>query len=159
QTATNLPLTLEIARFAAPAVTAYLIFLTVQALFAERLMQVRIRFTGGHSVLCGPLDTVQQLADQIRRESGGKVVIIGGATRRSLGRGLLHVIGDPRQRRILERAGFARARELIVVGQDTVLNAEVAIAAHAINRAKRTAVTCYAEAPKDELFQAVVGQE
>jgi voltage-gated potassium channel Kch len=159
QTATDLPVTLEIARFAAPAVTVYLIFLAVQALFAERLMQVRIRLTRGHSILCGPQDTVQQLADQIGREFGGKAVIIGGATRRAPGRGFLYVIGDPRQRRILERAGFARARELIAVGPDTVLNAEVAIAAHAINRAKRTVVTCYAEAQKDELFEAVVGQE
>jgi hypothetical protein len=160
QTATNLPWTLEVARFAAPAVTIYLIFLAVQALFAERLMQARIRLTRGHSILCGPQDTVQQLADQIRRESGGKVVIVSGVTaRRSAGRGLMHVSGDPQQRRILERAGFARARELITVGPDTVMNAEVAIAAHSINRARRTAVTCYAEASKDELFQAVVGQE
>jgi len=160
QNATNLPVPLEIARFAAPAVTVYLIFLAVKALFADSLMQARIRLTRRHSILCGPLDTVEQLAGQIRRESGGKVVVIAaGATRRSLGRGLLYMTGDPRQRRILERAGFARARELITVGPDSVLNAEVAIAAHAINRAKRAAVTCYAEAQKDELFRAVVGQK
>lgn len=158
-TPTNMPWTLQIARFAAPAVTVYLIFLAVKALFAESLMQARIRHTRGHSILCGPQDTVQQLANQILRESGGKVVIVGGATRRSLGRGVLHVIGDPRQRRILERAGFVRARELIAVGPDSVLNAEVAIAAHTINSAKRTAITCYAEAQKGELFQAVVGQK
>jgi hypothetical protein len=40
-----------------------------------------------------------------------------------------------------------------------VLNAEVAIAVHTVNRERRTAVTCYAEAQDGELFQAVVGQE
>jgi hypothetical protein len=52
-----------------------------------------------------------------------------------------------------------RAREIIGVGPDSVLNAEVAIAVHAVNREKRTAVTCYAEAQDTELFRAVVGQE
>ena len=43
-------------------------------------------------------------------------------------------------------------------GPDSVLNAEVAIAVHTINRQKRIAVTCYAEAPDAELFQAVVAR-
>jgi hypothetical protein len=159
QSATNLPVPLEIARFAAPAVTVYLILLTVQEVFADRLMQARIRFSRDHSILCGPYDTVQQLADQIRREIGGKVVIVSSRARRTPRRGPLHVVGDPRQRHVLERAGLHRAREIIVVGSDSVLNAEVAIAVHAINREKGSAVTCYAEAQENELFEAFVGQE
>jgi len=158
QMATNLPVALEIARFAAPAVTIYLLFLAIQALLAQRWIQARIRLARGHSILCGPQDTVRQLAEQIRRETGGKTVIVGSG-RPTLGRGQLYVVGDLRQRQVLERAGVERARELIVVGPDSVLNAEVAIAVHAVNRDKRTAVTCYAEAQDAELFQAVVGQE
>jgi hypothetical protein len=159
QNATKLPWQLHIARFAAPAVTISLIFLAVYALLAQRLILARIRLMGGHSILCGPQDTVRQLAEQIRHETGSKVVILGGDGRWALGRGQLEVVGDPRQRQVLERVGMGRARELIAVGPDSVLNAEVAIAVHAINREKRTAVTCYAEAQDSELFQAVVGQE
>lgn len=158
QTATNLPIALQIARFAAPAVTAYLIFLAAQELFAERLVQARIRLMRGHSVLCGPPATVAQLAEQIRREAGGDVVTISGGPRRVQRRGPPHVVGDPRQQRTLERAGLDRASELITVGPDSPFNAEVAIAVHAFNRTKRTAVTCYAEARENELFQAVVAQ-
>jgi voltage-gated potassium channel Kch len=159
QTATDLPVALEIARFAAPAVTIYLLFLAIQALLAQRLLQARIRLTRGHSILCGPQDTVRQLAEQIHRETGGKTVIVSSGGRPALGRRQLYVVGDARQPQVLERAGLDRARELIAVGPDSVLNAEVAIAVHAVNRDKRTAITCYAEAQDAELFQAVVGQE
>jgi voltage-gated potassium channel Kch len=159
QAATDLPLALEIARFAAPAVTIYLVFLAVQALLAQRVLQARIRLTRGHSILCGPQDTVRQLAEQIHRETGGKTVIVSGGGRPALGRRQLYVVGDARQPQVLERAGLDRARELIAVGPDSVRNAEVAIAAHTVNRDKRSTATCYAEAEDTELFQAVVGQE
>jgi hypothetical protein len=159
ETAADLPVALEIARFAAPAVTIYVLFLAIQALLAQRLLQARVRLTRGHSILCGPQDTVRQLAEQINRETGGKTVIVSSDGRPSLGRGQLYVVGDARRPQVLERAGVDRARELIVVGPDSVLNAEVAIAVHTVGREKRTAVVCYAEAQDVELFQAVVGQE
>ena len=159
QTSTHLPMTLQIARFAAPAVTVYLIFLAVQALAAERLMQARIRLARRHSILCGPQDTVRLLAEQIHGESGGKVVVVSSRGRPAVGRRPLFVVGDPRQRQVLLRAGLDRAREVIAVGPDSVLNAEVAIGVHAVNRERGTAVTCYAEAQDTELFRAVVGQE
>lgn len=158
QTATNLPVALQIARFAAPAATAYLIFMAAQELFAERLVQARIRLMKGHSVLCGPHAAVAQLARQVQREAGGEVVTISSGPRRVQRRGQPHVVGDPRQQRTLERAGLDRASELITVGPDTPYNAEVAIAVHTFNRTKGTAVTCYAEAQENELFQAVVAQ-
>jgi RyR domain/TrkA-N domain len=159
QSARKLPLALEIARFAAPAVTISLVFLAVHALLAPRLIQAGIRFMRGHSILCGPQDTVRQLAEQIRHETGGRVVIVSSGGRWGRDRGQLQVVGDPRQRQVLEWAGMDRARELIAVGSDSVLNAEVAIAVHDFNREKGTAVTCYAEAQDSELFQAVVGQK
>ena len=159
QTATDLPLALQIARFAAPAVTAYLIILALQALLLQRLVQARIGLMRGHSILCGPDDLTRQLAGQIGHETGGKVVVVGGRGRAALRQGPLHVPGDPRQRAILDRAGLSRAREVIAVGPDSVRNAEVAIAVHAANRADKTAVICYAEARDGQLFQAVVGQE
>jgi hypothetical protein len=158
QTSAHLPMALQVGRFAAPAVTGYLIFLAIQALAAQRLMQARIRLTRRHSILCGPQDTVRQLAEQIHGESGGKVVVVSSQGRRAVGRGLF-ANGDPRQRQVLVRAGLDRAREVIAVGPNSVLNAEVAIAVHAANRERRTAVTCYAEAQDTELFRAVVGQE
>jgi hypothetical protein len=158
QTATDLPVALEIARFAAPAVTIYLLVLAIQALLAQRLLQARIRLTRGHSILCGPPETVRQLAEQIQRETGGRTVIVGSGGRPAPGRGQLVVVGDARQPQVLEQAGLARARELIAVGPDSVVNAEVAIAVHTINRRYSTAVTCYAEAQDAELFQAVVSQ-
>lgn len=157
QTAHNLPVSLQIARFAAPAVTAYLLILATQALILQRLVATRISVLRGHSILCGPPELTRRLAEQIRSETGGRTVVVG-----SRGRSLLrplHLVGDPRNRAVLERAGLGRARELIAVGPDSVRNAEVAIAVHTGNRARGTAVTCYAEAQDRELFHAVVRQE
>lgn len=57
QSVRTLPLALQIARFAGPAVTIYLIFLAIQGLLAQRLYQARIRLTRGHSEVkpAGPL--------------------------------------------------------------------------------------------------------
>jgi hypothetical protein len=159
QDATKLPPALQIARFVAPAVTISLVFLAVHALLQPLLAQARIRLMGGHSILCGPQDTVRQLAEQIGHEAGSKVVIVASGRRWTLGWEQLEVGGDPRQHQVLEWAGMDRARELIAIGPDSVLNAEVAIAVHNFNRKKGTAVTCYAEAQDSELFQAVVGQK
>jgi RyR domain-containing protein len=157
QTATHLPVTLQIARFAAPAVTAYLIVLAAQAMIIRRWASFRIGRVRDHSILCGPPELARRLADQIRGESGGTVVVVGDSlfARRH---GRFQVDGDPRQRAVLDRAGLGRARELIAVGPDTVRNAEVASAVHAGNQGRDTPVTCYAEAGDGELFQAVAGQ-
>ena len=157
QNATHLPVMLQVARFAAPAVTAYLIVLAAQAMITRRWAHFRIGRVKDHSILCGPPDLTRRLADQIRGESGGTVVVVGDSwfARRH---GRFQVDGDPRQRAVLDRAGLARARELITVGPDTLRNAEVAAAVHAGNLGRDTPVTCYAEAGDGELFQAVVGQ-
>jgi len=160
QNANGLPVLLQVARFAAPAVTVYLLVLATHALIRGRLRQGRIALMRGHSILCGPLELTHLLADQIRSEIGGKVVvIIPEPARPAAHAGELRVTGDPRRRSVLTRAGLGRACELIAVGPDSMRNAEVAIAVHAFNREKGTTVICYAEAQDHELFEAVVRQE
>ncbi|MGK5683397.1 RyR domain-containing protein [Actinoplanes sp. URMC 104] len=152
QNAKNLPVLLQVARFAAPAVTAYLILLAVQALIAGRLRQGRIAVTAGHSIVCGPPELTARLVRQILGEARGKVIVVGPGG--PVPRGALQVTGDPRRPAVLARARLSRAREVIAVGPDSVRNAEVAIAVHTVDRG----VTCYAEAEDRDLFEAVIRQ-
>ncbi|GIM90315.1 RyR domain-containing protein [Paractinoplanes toevensis] len=159
QNAVGLPLLLQIARFAAPIVTVYLIILATQALILGSLQQARINVMRGHSILCGPHELTRRLAEQIRDEKG-KVVVISPEPAKPHVRGrALHMVGDPRRPAVLARAGLHRAKEVITVGLDNVRNAEVAIAVDAVNQAKGTRVVCYAEAQDRGLFEAVIRQE
>ncbi|GIF25105.1 hypothetical protein Ate02nite_78350 [Paractinoplanes tereljensis] len=159
QNADGLPLLLQIARFAAPIVTVYLIILATQALLLGRLQQARIAVMRRHSILCGPPELTRRLAEQISAEKGKVVVISPDPAKPSVRGRELHMIGDPRRPAVLARAGLARAREVITVGLDSVRNAEVAIAVDAVNQDKNTKVVCYAEAQDRGLFEAVIRQE
>jgi voltage-gated potassium channel Kch len=153
QTATDLPWELQVARFSAPVVTAYLLFLAVESLVSEWFGRLRARLARGHSILCGPPEITAELADQIRRERGHPMVV-GLGVRPGRLRGPLAVAGDPRRPETLQRAGVDRAKEVLVVGGDSALNAEIAVAVQGGGRR----IACLVEAGNHELFRAIVRQ-
>jgi hypothetical protein len=157
------PPALEVARFAAPAATAYALAAAVQAILARQLELLRVRRARGHTIVCGAQVHAGFLAQQLRA-AGQRVVLIdpAPATRMAVSPpppGVWHVVGDPRDPAVLRRAGAARAREVVAITSDSAVNAEVAVAMGELASTRRaTPVHCFAEVNDRELCAALVAQ-
>jgi hypothetical protein len=157
------PPALEVARFAAPAATAYALAVAMQAILARQLELLRMRRAGGHTIVCGAQVHAGFLAQQLRA-AGQRVVLIdpAPATRMAVSPpppGVWHVVGDPRDPAVLRRAGAARAREVVAITSDSAVNAEVAVAMRELASTRRaTPVHCFAEVNDRELCAALVAQ-
>jgi RyR domain/TrkA-N domain len=157
------PAALEVARFAAPAATAYALAAAVQAILARQLELLRVRRARGHTIVCGAQVHAGFLAQQLRA-AGQRVVLIdpAPATRMAVSPpppGVWHVVGDPRDPAVLRRAGAARAREVVAITSDSAVNAEVAVAMRELASTRRaTPVHCFAEVNDRELCAALVAQ-
>jgi voltage-gated potassium channel Kch len=157
------PPALEVARFAAPAATAYALAAAVQAILARQLELLRVRRARGHTIVCGAQVHAGFLAQQLRA-AGQRVVLIdpAPATRMAVSPpppGVWHVVGDPRDPAMLRRAGAARAREVVAITSDSAVNAEVAVAMRELASTRRaTPVHCFAEVNDRELCAALVAQ-
>jgi voltage-gated potassium channel Kch len=157
------PPALEVARFAAPAATAYALAAAVQAILARQLELLRVRRARGHTIVCGAQVHAGFLAQQLRA-AGQRVVLIdpAPATRMAVSPpppGVWHVVGDPRDPAMLRRAGAARAREVVAITSDSAVNAEVAVAMRELASTRRAnPVHCFAEVNDRELCAALVAQ-
>jgi RyR domain/TrkA-N domain len=157
------PPALEVARFAAPAATAYALVAAVQAILARQLELLRVRRAHGHTIVCGAQVHAGFLAQQLRA-AGQRVVLIdpAPATRMAVSPpppGVWHVVGDPRDPAVLRRAGAARAREVVAITSDSAVNAEVAVAMGDLASTRRaTPVHCFAEVNDRDLCAALVAQ-
>jgi RyR domain/TrkA-N domain len=157
------PPALEVARFAAPAATAYALAAAVQAILARQLELLRVRRARGHTIICGAQVHAGFLAQQLRA-AGQRVVLIdpAPATRMAVSPpppGVWHVVGDPRDPAVLRRAGAVRAREVVAITSDSAVNAEVAVAMRELASTRRsTPVHCFAEVNDRELCAALVAQ-
>jgi RyR domain/TrkA-N domain len=157
------PPALEVARFTAPAATAYALAVAVQAILARQLEVLRMRRARGHTIVCGAQVHAGFLAQQLRA-AGQRVVLIdpAPATRMAVSPpppGVWHVVGDPRDPAVLRRAGAARAREVVAITSDSAVNAEVAVAMRELASTQRaTPVQCFAEVNDRELCAALVAQ-
>jgi hypothetical protein len=125
---------LMVAKFLAPAVTAYTAALTVLAVFRRQIQQLRVRLLWrNHVIICGLGRKGMQLLREFRRR-GDRVVAIecneGNddiPTARTFGAVVL--VGDAADELMLRRAGINKAgRVLCVCGEDGV-NVESAVRA------------------------------
>jgi hypothetical protein len=121
----RLPALLEVARFAAPAVTVYALVEAARALFASELMRLRTRYSRGHDVVCGHTAIADALAARLV-ERGRRVVRIPvDGTVTPLRRALV-VAGRPTSPEVLRNAGLARARTLYLCTDDSAQNLAIA---------------------------------
>lgn len=152
--------TLELARWLAPLTVAYAFFQAIATIFAEHLMQLRVRLTKDHVVICGLDRCGIRLARSFHegtssdvgttaREAMPVVVIDRNPT---VGRleecrdlGISWLKGDATDREILRRAGLDRAKYLVVVCGDDVVNSEVVLAGLSLTRSKgrRARLRCF----------------
>src|SRR5262249_13183784 len=124
------PLTLEFARFAAPAVTVYAFVETVRLLFAAEFRRRRARNARGHVLVCGEAPLPEILSRRLR--SAGRLVVdvrSGPYASTTRPAGQLLVLGDPRDPAVLKAAGVSRATALYACDEDSTTNIAIALAA------------------------------
>lgn len=124
-----IPVTLDIARFLAPAVAGYAGLAALGSLFRDRVQQMRIPLMRRHVVICG-LGYVGGVLLLQLREAGTRVVVIESDTTNPdvalcRSRGVPVVVGDAQLERTLQAAGVDRAARLIAVTPLDAVNTEI----------------------------------
>ena len=133
---TSPPLTLEIARFLAPATTAYALGRALVRIFRTQIEHMRLRMRSGHVVVIGlgwlGLELVARLAGGDRKVVAVAIDLDDEAVafvRRSR---VPVVVGDARATAVLREARVAKASHVVVLAGDDEMNAEVALAVGAL---------------------------
>ncbi|HEX6403535.1 MAG TPA: NAD-binding protein [Pseudonocardiaceae bacterium] len=127
------PLPLEIARWLAPLTVSYIAFRTISALFLRQYTQARIRiFFRHHVIICGLGQIGLRFATGFHQR-GDRVVVIdqtppAAAVEKCRELGIPVLTGDATAWNTLSQAEVRRARYLIAVCGQDVVNAEVALA-------------------------------
>ena len=152
------PLPLEIARFGAPAATAYALMATVRLLLEAQLRQFRARVSRGHAVVCGGGAAALLLAQRLRHE-GRPVVLVDeeGSAQAARALGLLHVAGDPTEGHVLRRAGVARAAEVFVLLADSAASAATVLTVARLTGAGGSP-TCYAAIDDRDVYAGLLAR-
>ncbi|MCB2222723.1 MAG: NAD-binding protein [Actinobacteria bacterium] len=130
------PITLEIARFAAPAATAYALGRALVEIFRSRIDRWRLKRRSGHVVVAGlgwlGLELVERLVEQ-----GHDVVAVDldldEEAVASIGRSKVSVVvGDARDPDVLREARAEAADHIVVLAGADEVSAEVALAARTV---------------------------
>jgi hypothetical protein len=132
---------LEVARWLAPAATAYTALQTLALIFRKQVQLARLRFFRGHTVICGLGRKGFRLAKGFRQR-GGQVVVIERDEENDLiqaarAEGVVVLTGNATRPELLRRAKVHTARRLISVCGDGGANAEVSIRAGRLTADRR----------------------
>lgn len=165
QSASGLPIVLEIARFLAPLSTALALILAAKTVLDSTYLAARARALRGHVVVCGNGLAATLIARDAAAEGRGCVVIDNGSTDQppppdrgaaaDRARPVIRVGGDPRDADILRAVHVRDAREIVVVTGDSALNADVAIALQPFLDATPSPPRCFLEMSSPELAIAL----
>jgi len=142
------PISLEIARVLAPALTVYTAIRTLFLLFREQLEFLGLRFLlRDHAVIAGLGAKGFTLAKALR-ESGVRVVVLeqdeaNPAIAGCRPRGIRVLAGDAADPALLDKARVTSARWLVVVAGGNRANVEIAFAARALADAHGGAPTVW----------------
>ncbi len=153
---TELPSSLEIARFLAPLVAGYSALRALASLFRDRVDQSRARFRRGHVIVAGAGDTGLAFVRALR-QADRKVVVIDQEVAnanleacRQLGALVVHV--DATQPESLIQAGIIGADHLIAVCGDDGKNTEITLNAQQIKRRPTRPLRCLAHVVDPDLW-------
>jgi hypothetical protein len=126
---TRLPVTLQIARFAAPSVTVYAFVEAGRLLFAVEWRRMRAHHSRGHVVVCGDGAVAATLTRRLQA-ARRRVVAVRSITGTPLAHSVpLTVFGDPRDPDVLQAAGVRRATAVYACTDDSTVNTAIAVAA------------------------------
>jgi voltage-gated potassium channel Kch len=147
QEAIDIPVTLQIARFAAPAVTMFALAEAARLLLATEVSKIRARNARGHVIVCGDTPAASALARNLAYAGKRTVVVrnrpIGAL---ELGRGrMLGVSGDATNPDVLRGAGGRRATVLYACSEESATNVAIAAAAGKVMADGGARATVYAQ--------------
>jgi len=128
QNATTLPATLQLARFAAPAVTLFAVTEACRLLLATQVRRLRARRSRGHVVVCGDTSVARTLAERLYA-GGARVVVVRTQPIGVLELRRLGVNGNPRDPDVLRGAGAGRAAVIYACEDDSAKNVAIATTA------------------------------
>ena len=160
----NPPWQLEVARLAAPTVSAVAVLAAVAVAFQDQLREWRLRRERGHVVVCGLGDSGARLVAGLLEAGHGVVGIDvdeSNPAATSLRRqGAVTIFGDARHRAILERVRLDRAAYLVsTIGADDT-NADVVLAAsELVSRRRGSALVCLARVRDPDLCALLRAEE
>jgi hypothetical protein len=151
------PVTLQIARFLAPAVTVLAGVETLRLLLGEQLRRWASASAAKHAVVTGDGAVAIELAQNLRQEYR-KVVVVGASwatATRARRHGLLDVSGDPADPAALRAAGLSRADVLYACASLSATNAATALRAREISQASGRPLVTYALVRDAEICTAL----
>ncbi len=160
----GVPWQLEVARLAAPSVSALALVTAVAVVFREQIAEWRLRHTHAHVVVCGLGEVGSTLASDLLA-AGHQVVAVDAdplapavvALRR---RGAVVVVGDARDPGTLRRAQIGRASHLISVVRADDANAEIVVQASELTEGRQgPALTCLAHIGDPDLCALLRSEE
>lgn len=151
----RVPISLQVARFLAPLVTAGAVVRAVVGLFREQAQMLHLRTMRQHVVVCGLGRKGAALARSLREQGHHVVAVERDAENDHVtavrAAGVPVVIGDSTDPEVLLRAGVDRAEFLLALCGRSSVNAQVATVAHDLSRGRRRALTCMAHVVEPEL--------
>lgn len=157
------PVTLGIARWLAPILAGYATARALLAIFRAQAQQLHMRFFRDHVVICDTRQEGRMLAAAFET-AGSRVVLIERGSEPvesgSLSFRVPVIRGDARDLDVLRRARVPRARLLVAASADSGYNAEVAVAARALDPGRTwPALTCVAQIRELELCRLLRERE
>jgi TrkA-N domain/RyR domain len=151
------PLTLQIARFLAPAVTVLAGVETLRLLLGEQFRRWASASAVKHAIVTGDGAMAVELARNLRKEYR-KVVLVSASwatTIQARRHGLLDVSGDPADPAVLRAAGLGRADALYACAGLSATNAATALRAREISHASGRPLVTYALVRDAEICTAL----
>jgi voltage-gated potassium channel Kch len=123
------PVSLEVARLLAPAISAYGIAAVIAGFFRDELVGLRTRYRRGHAIVCG-LEAGWAMVRELAADGWRPVAIErDGEHPRVDACRSLHIpvfVGDARDDLLLRKAGVRRAERLFAVCDDDAINIKIA---------------------------------
>ncbi len=124
------PLSLQIARFLSPALAAYTLVQAFMVVFREQLELFRLVRTANHFIVCGLGEKGLLLTKDLRKANHRVVVIEQDNNNSHLEicreLGVIVVIGNARDNKVLLKAGVRQAQHLLAVCGEDATNVEIA---------------------------------
>ncbi|MFB9239122.1 RyR domain-containing protein [Plantactinospora siamensis] len=144
---------LDLARFTAPAFTAYALAEAARAIFSTELRRWRTRRLRGHVIVCGDGMVAGTLVRRLRADGERVVVIPSNAVAVEPSTALTnspdtHVTGAARDPEALRASGIAHARALYACTTDSATNTAIALAAARTGRQSPLAVYAHVDDPE-----------
>ncbi|GLZ51659.1 RyR domain-containing protein [Actinomycetospora sp. NBRC 106378] len=156
QTATNLPVTLEIARFLAPASTAFGLVVGAWTVYRSTYHAVRSRQLHDHTVVLGQGAQARLIARAVVAE-GASCAVVG--TEAMTVAGAVAVEGDPSDPAVLREARIDAAREVMIVSGESTRNVDIAASVREALDGGSHAPACFLEMRSPEFAVALAAHE